>query len=276
MKIKKRAFLPLVAVLLLFQSTCAGTAVRKEQAALPVTLPATLPAEGRHWSYTGDTGSGYWHSLDPAWAIAKDGRAQSPVNIPAAALAPSDTMERPEFYYHATRFEIENNGHTIELTPLEADNYIIIDNGKYTLQQMHFHLPGEHTVDGKRFAMEAHLVHKNPEGAIVVIGILISGGKENPVLKETFSKLPEEITLRENSAEPAELLDLADLLPLEKGLYRYEGSLTTPPCTEGVKWAVFARPVELSDSQIKAFAAVYSGNNRPVQPLYERKVYLTD
>jgi carbonic anhydrase len=137
---------------------------------------------------------------------------------------------------------------------------------------MHFHLPGEHTVDGKHFAMEGHLVHKSEAGGLAVLGVLFESGKENPVLKELFDKLAKGEA--NNLGELTEPVNLAALLTT--GVYRYEGSLTTPPCTEGVVWSIYAETVELSDAQINTFASRYTGNNRPVQPLYERKVYAAE
>jgi carbonic anhydrase len=253
-------FLPLLVALVLFQTACVGTDARKGH------------QEGTHWGYTGDTGPTYWHTLDSAYAIAKDGRAQSPVDIITGDLVPADTLKGPEIHYHPTDFGIENNGHTIELVPMDQDNYVIIDNDRYVLQQMHFHSPSEHTIDGRPFAMEAHLLHKNAEDGIAVLGVLLENGKENPTLKGTFDKLSKEKAKSFGGLTGP--VNLAELLAVGEGVYRYDGSLTTPPCTEGVKWSIYAGTVELSDAQIDTFASWYTGNSRPVQQLYERKVYM--
>jgi carbonic anhydrase len=248
-------FFSLLTALVLFQVACVGTNVREGH------------PEDAHWGYTGDTGPEYWQ-------VAGDGKAQSPVDIVVADLAPVDTLKRPKIYYHATKFRIEDNGHTIELVPLEQDNYIILDNDTYQLQQMHFHLPSEHTVDGRSFAMEAHLLHKDADGSIAVIGILFENGKTNSTLKETFDQLSKKnAQYFTGSMEP---VDLTELLAVGEGVYRYDGSLTTPPCTEGVKWVIYAKTVELSDIQINTFASWYTGNARPVQQLYERRVHLVE
>jgi carbonic anhydrase len=218
--------------------------------------------------------------LDAGYVLAKEGKAQSPVDIVRADLVPAGGIAgeagRPEFHYHETGFRIENNGHTIELIPADQDNYLAINGSPYVLEQMHFHLPSEHTVDGSPFGMEAHLVHRDAGGRIAVLGVLLVTGQENPALKELFAKLP-----REPGGEKAGLaldrpLNPADLFPPSPEMYRYEGSLTTPPCTEGVEWRIFAQPAELSEAQIGAFKALYSGNARPVQKLYGRKVYLIE
>jgi carbonic anhydrase len=239
---------------------------------------STPKAEGGtgHWSYTGNTGPAYWHILNPEYAIAKDGKAQSPVDIVTTKLNISgEGGARPVIAYQKTQFEVENNGHTIELTPLAYDNKITLDGDAYILQQFHFHSPSEHTVDKQSFPMELHLVHKNADGNLAVLGFLIKEGKENEVLKETFAALPKEVT-HEGAEIPAAVIDLSALFDDGFDVYRYQGSLTTPPCTEGVKWIVAAKPIELSAEQVDAFEAVYSGNNRPVQKLNGRIVYFID
>ncbi|MDR1247841.1 MAG: carbonic anhydrase family protein [Treponema sp.] len=267
---KERCMPALIVLLVLLQSACTGAPGSKGE------------LETGHWSYTGDTGPDYWHRLDREYTLAKEGKAQSPVDVVSADLVPAsetageEALGKLEFHYRETGFRVENNGHTIELIPADQGNYVTIDNNPYTLEQMHFHLPSEHTVDGSGYAMEAHLVHKDSEGKIAVLGILLVPGQENPALKELFIKLP-----REPAGETAGLsldrpVNPADLFPSSRELYRYDGSLTTPPCTEGVSWSIFTRPVELSNAQISAFRALYSGNARPVQKLYGRKVYLTE
>ncbi|MDR1108973.1 MAG: carbonic anhydrase family protein [Spirochaetaceae bacterium] len=231
-----------------------------------------VSAEAKHWSYTGDTGPEYWYSLDPAFGIAKEGRAQSPIAIDTAALAPLKGEEpgKPVIAYRETPFEIENNGHTIELIPVSDDNYITIGTEVYVLRQFHFHAPSEHRIDGKAFVMELHLVHENAQGDLAVMGSMISEGAENEALKEAFAALPGK---GDGTVSPTVTVNPADLFNGEQGAYLYEGSLTTPPCSEGVKWTIAAKPIELSTAQIQAFTALYTGNNRPVQALNRRAVY---
>lgn len=234
-----------------------------------------IPAEGKHWGYTGDTGPEYWYTLDPAYAIAKDGKAQSPIDIITGDLVKPEDLSKPEFHYTGIPFKVENNGHTIELVPSGTDDIITLDGVSYTLRQAHFHAPSEHTINGEFAAMEIHLVHRDPAENIAVVGILITPGTENAVLKEAFAKLPKSITQEDTLVSLEEPIDLTSLLDEGISLYRYDGSLTTPPCTEGVKWSVVDKPLELSQAQIDAFTAIYSGNNRPIQNLNDRKVYLT-
>ncbi|MDR0636801.1 MAG: carbonic anhydrase family protein [Treponema sp.] len=240
-----------------------------------VQAPPVHTEEAKHWTYTGDTGPEYWHTLDPAYALAKDGKSQSPIDIVTAELrAPAnDTPGQLVLAYKETEFEVENNGHTIELAPLTKDNYISVDGAEpYVLQQFHFHAPSEHKIDSEPFPMELHLVHKDAQGNLAVIGVMIAQGAENEALKEAFAALPQQLT-HEGSVKPKVKINVADLFSDTQGVYRYEGSLTTPPCTEGVKWTIAAEAIELSPAQIQAFTSLYASNNRPIQALNGREVY---
>ncbi|MDR0721866.1 MAG: carbonic anhydrase family protein [Treponema sp.] len=265
---RKKRFLGILAgtvVLAVFLCTCTAGPARTS------TAVETESHEVLHWSYEGDTGPEHWYALDPAYALARDGKAQSPIAIDSGDVSLNPDLAKPVISYRKTRFEIENNGHTIEALPA-GDNAITLDGESYALQQFHFHSPSEHTIDGVSFAMELHLVHKNDQGNLVVIGLMISQGAANETLQGIFENLPAEIT-REESPRPEVELDLSELFAAEAGVYRYEGSLTTPPCTEGVKWNLVIAPIELSPEQIQAFKALYTGNNRPLQNRYERPVY---
>jgi carbonic anhydrase len=231
--------------------------------------------EAPHWTYEGDTGPEYWYALAPEYAIARDGKAQSPIDIITGDLIVDSEVAKPVIAYSATVFEIENNGHTIELLPAASGNYVVIDGEPYELQQFHFHAPSEHLFDGSFFDMELHLVHKNAQGNLAVLGIMLSQGEHNEILGEIFENLPQEIT-GEGTVKPEVEINLADLFTGNEAVYRYDGSLTTPPCTEGVKWNIVAEPVEMSIQQIDAFGALYKGNNRPVQNRYERPVYAVE
>lgn len=261
---KKRRF-PLAALGLLCVALAAGCA-----ASAPRRANAESAAETLHWSYSGDTGPDYWYKLDSASAAAKDGKSQSPIDIETAALMPFDgeAPGRPEIVYRETLFLVENNGHTIQLTPETAGNYIIVNGEAYVLRQFHFHAPSEHRIDGKAFAMELHLVHQNADGGFAVMASMISEGAENDALKETFTALP-----GGGMSGPKVTVNPADLFNSDLGECLYEGSLTTPPCTEGVEWVIAVEPLQLSSGQIAAFKALYTENNRPVQPLNGRSVY---
>jgi carbonic anhydrase len=226
-----------------------------------------------HWSYTGETGPEFWYSLDAAYTVARDGKAQSPIGIQAEAALGDGAFTAATIQYQSALFEVENNGHTIEIIPEEIGeaNAITLDSVQFILQQAHFHAPSEHTIDGVPADMELHLVHRDANGNLAVIGILINEGEDNAVFGELFASLP-----AEGSAALETPINLADLFTGVRHLFRYDGSLTTPPCTEGVKWSVAVQPITAAATQIEAFTALYSGNNRPIQPLNERPVYLVE
>jgi carbonic anhydrase len=218
-------------------------------------------------------GPEYWADLNPASTLARNGQAQSPIDIVTADLAPEGAPAKPEFYYTRAAFKIENNGHTIELIPTEDSGYIVLDGVPYTLKQFHFHAPSEHTINGEPAAMEVHLVHQDPDNNLSVVGFLIAPGPENETFKEAFTRLPQTAGAENELEEP---LDLTELTTTGASLFRYDGSLTTPPCSEGVKWSVSEQYLEMSQEQIDAFTALYPnppGNNRPTQALHERLVY---
>jgi carbonic anhydrase len=239
-----------------------------------IAMPEPGSAAPAQWSYGGDTGPAYWHALDPAYAIARDGKAQSPINIVTADLTVNDALTRPLVSYRETPFEIENNGHTIELTPLAAGNALTLDGETYELRQFHFHTPSEHRFDNAAFAMELHLVHENSRGDPAVIGVMIAEGAYNETLGDVFEDLPRE-TAGAGSPKREAAVNLAELFAAGGEMYRYDGSLTTPPCTEGVKWSIAVEPIAMSRPQIEAFRSLYRGNNRPVQNRYGRPVYVT-
>ncbi|MGE7918160.1 carbonic anhydrase [Viridibacillus sp. NPDC093762] len=222
------------------------------------------------WSYEGDTAPNKWASLDPSFAMCGKGTAQSPINIDLEDVLLDKNLGDIKINYQPTLFKLMNNGHTIQATDDSGKNSIEIDGDKYTFLRMHFHTPSEHQINGQHYAMEAHLVHENSKGEKAVLGILINAGNENKLLRDIWSKLPTNIT--EADIPLTNTINLAKLLPTDKKVYRYSGSLTTPPCSEGVKWSIMEQPIEMSKEQINAFKAIFSNNNRPVQPLNNRKV----
>jgi carbonic anhydrase len=218
-----------------------------------------------HWDYGPDHGPAHWSSLDPANATCASGTRQSPIDIVpgdvARAAAAGVTELRAVHRDHAA--DVVHNGHTVQVNDPGAET-LTIAGQPYTLVQYHFHSPSENTVAGRRFPLEMHLVHRSSGGALAVLGVLVEEGAENPAFAPLWSRLPrqagEEIHLEHVS------VDVDAMLPRERAAWRFDGSLTTPPCTEGVTWLVFARPVALSARQIAAFRGVMDGNSRPVQP----------
>lgn len=218
-----------------------------------------------HWSYQGKGGSQHWGDMEPGFAECKLGKIQTPIDIRSAKKA---TLAPIGFGYTQSDAEVINNGHTIQVN-LPAGGKVTLDGEEYQLLQFHFHTPSEEKVNGKSYSMVAHLVHKSAAGKLAVVAVLFKQGKENQALKAVFDNLP----AKEGEKNPLKSgLNAADLLPADQGYYKFEGSLTTPPCSEGVKWQVIKQPVEMSNKQIKAFRTLYKMNARPIQPLNGRTV----
>jgi len=218
------------------------------------------------WGYEDENGPAAWGRLNPEYAVCALGECQSPIDVvdPTPARLP-----RIEFNYRAVALRVLNNGHTVEV-PSGGESWITVEGTRYVLQQFHFHTPGEHTLGGRPFDMEIHLVHKSDDGTLAVLGVLVERGREHPGLGLLADRLP---------AAPGEVHRTEDLkfnaivlLPAVRQTVRYEGSLTTPPCSEGVQWFLFNTPIEASETQLAAFHAVLGNNSRPVQPTNGREV----
>ncbi len=218
------------------------------------------------WSYTGPTGPSQWGALGPGHALCASGRNQSPVDLTATLEAELPALETS---YSAVGRELVNNGHTLKLAYPEG-NALRVDGATFALKQVHFHAPSEHTVDGRRYAMEAHLVHANAAGELTVVAVLFERGEAHDALRGVWAQMPSQAGER---ATLASGLDAEALLPAKRGYYRLNGSLTTPPCSEGVRWMVMKQPVTASDGQLQAFSDLMGhANNRPLQPLNARRV----
>lgn len=226
-----------------------------------------------YWTYEEENGPKEWVSIDPSYFACGGGKEQSPINIQRESIWEDKSFDI-QWNYSPTKFLVGNNGHTIEIKDSSGKNSIKIDGLKYKLKQIHFHLPSEHQLNGKTYNMEGHLVHQTDEGQIAVVGIFIKEGKVNTDLAEMWSVFPNDET-----SQPIELsqsINLLEVLPEEKDVYLYRGSLTTPPCTEGVVWILFEEPIDMSSQQIEAYAEIYSDTNRPIQPFNDRKIYKID
>lgn len=229
------------------------------------SLAAQAEGAGRHWSYHGHGGPERWAELDPAFEACASGMRQSPINIHKTEKADLPPLG---FAYGSVSPTFWNNGHTVQVN-LPAGNSLKVADQSYELLQFHFHTPSEEAVGGKRAAMVAHFVHKNAEGRLGVVGVLMQPGKRNAGFDAVFAHLPragERITVDDLK------LDLAGLLPTDHGYYSFEGSLTTPPCSEGVSWMVLKSPITVSPGQIRAFRKLVHDNARPLQPLHARVI----
>ncbi len=223
-----------------------------------------------HWTYEGEKGPEHWGDLNPDFAACKNGKEQSPINIETSRVIEDKKIPDLVINYKPTEFSLTNNGHTIQANALTSDNSFIADNKEYKLAQFHFHTPSEHQFNGKNFDMEIHFVHQNANKQFAVLGLMIKEGASNPYLEKTWNILPpEEITEAVKLTEP---IDLMSLLPKDKKSFQYNGSLTTPPCSEDVEWVILEEPIEMSKEQIDKFRNIFSGNNRPVQSINEREV----
>jgi carbonic anhydrase len=220
------------------------------------------------WSYQGNTGPDHWGELKPEWTLAATGRRQSPIDVDVDRAVPAQ-VDAIRFDHEPTTLEVLNNGHTVQ------DNYhaggrITVGGHEYKLAQFHFHSPSEHTLDGEHFPMEMHLVHRDADGKLAVVAVMIAQGEENP----EFARFGRHVPREPGRADKVEGMhvDATDLLPADQANFRYSGSLTTPPCSEDVAWFLMRQPIEASRRQIDEFRKVYYGNNRPTQPLNGRTI----
>jgi len=222
------------------------------------------------WGYEEENGPEVWGRLTAEYRICDTGIHQSPIDIVNPTPAQLSAIT---FNYRSASVTIRNTENTIQVE-YPKGNWIEIDGTKYHLLQFHFHAPSEHTVVGELYDMEMHLVHESEDGTLAVIGVLIKSGNVNTAFDSFWHLMPSAADAAKQVTSVA--LNASDLLPDTKGTYRYDGSLTTPPCSEGVKWLVMTTPIEMSESQIAAFRAIFNGNNRPVQPLNGRELFVTE
>lgn len=218
-----------------------------------------------HWAYSGDTGPDSWGRLKPEYRQCMLGKRQSPIDIRDGIPVELDPIA---FDYRPSAFRVIDNGHTVQVN-IDAGNGITVSGRRYELMQFHFHRPSEERVNGRQFEMVAHLVHKDPEGRLAVVAVLLDAGPANPVVQQVWNNLPLEKRQEQAALQP---LDLNRLLPEARQYYTYMGSLTTPPCSEGVLWLVMKQPAGVSREQIGVFSRLYPMNARPVQPASGRLI----
>jgi carbonic anhydrase len=225
-------------------------------------------AEGAAWTYTGPSGPAKWGKLDKAFAPCTLGTMQSPIDIPDAEVRKGD-LPPLLFNYKPSPLRIVDNGHTIQVNPA-PDSWLTVAGGRYELVSFHFHKPSEEKINGKGHDMVAHLVHRDKDGKLAVVAILLDQGSENPLIKTLWSNLPP--TKGKEHVVDTVQFNALSLLPKDKGYYTFTGSLTTPPCSETVTWFVLKSPTQVSADQIARFARLYPMNARPVQPLNGRDI----
>jgi carbonic anhydrase len=221
-------------------------------------------SKNAHWSYEGPTGPEHWGELDTASVVCKQGGAQSPIDLANPLRVPA--LAGLQLKYAPSKLTITNNGHTIQVN-YDKGSSLVLDGKKFDLLQFHFHTPSEHTVDGRTFPLELHLVHQATDKNLAVIGIMLAEGAPSTVLTRFWDRLPRAA----GEVETNQTINAQDLLPRALDDYfTYSGSLTTPPCTESVRWIVLRRPIEVSKAQIAAFRAIFPMNARPVAPIGAR------
>lgn len=218
-----------------------------------------------HWAYNGAGGPQQWANLKPEFSLCSTGQRQSPIDIRGGL---SVDLEPVRFDYQASKFAVVDNGHTVQVN-LNQGNAIEVGGKRYELLQFQFHRPSEERIDGRQFEMSLHLVHRNEQGQLAVVGLLFDKGPPHPVLQQVWNNLPLEKNDENQASNP---IELADLLPADRRYYTYMGSLTTPPCSEGVKWIVMRQPVTLTKEQIDIFARMYPMNARPIQAVAGRRI----
>jgi carbonic anhydrase len=221
-----------------------------------------------HWSYEGETGPQAWGQLEPGFNVCAIGKRQSPIHIEESATL-KGPAEPLQISYLASKGSVVNNGHTIQVD-LEGDNTLTVRGSTYKLLQFHFHHPAEERVNYKGFAMVAHLVHKNAEGQLAVLAVLFDPGEASPLIQKVWTHMP--LDVNDRVRLPEGLIDVNEGLPKDRRYYQFMGSLTTPPCTEGVLWLVLKEPMTLSREQLKLFTQLFPNNARPVQPGNSRVV----
>lgn len=255
-----------------------GTSISHASKPLPKTLGGRKAAkaakdekhdaheeESSHWSYIGPrTGPSNWGKLNPTFGLCDSGKEQSPVNLTGAA---AQDLEKIKYSYGMSKLQIVNNGHTIQVN-VDPGSWIDAFGDRFELKQFHFHTPSEEQINGKSFALVAHFVHKSELGKLAVIAVLFKVGRENALINTLWERMPDEHG--EARTYEQRVISPASLMPDKPGYYSLMGSLTTPPCSEGVRWIVLKTPVELSAAQLARFRKEFPMNARPIQPLNGR------
>ena len=232
---------------------------KKAAAAAAAVVAAAPKVYSNHWSYEGENGPANWGRINPEWAKCGTGNRQSPIDIRDGMKV---DLEQITFDYKPSSFNVTDNGHTVQVM-VSGGNFITVANRMYELIQFHFHRPSEERINGKGYEMVVHLVHKDAEGHLAVLALLLERGKPQPTIQTVWNNLPLE---KLETMAPSIVLDPMDLIPARRDYYTFMGSLTTPPCSEGVLWLVMKEPVQASPAQMALFSRLYPPNARPVQP----------
>jgi carbonic anhydrase len=228
--------------------------------------PIVAEGASHHWSYVGDNGPSHWA------ATCNAGQAQSPIDI-KTSKAQRKKLPALKFDYRPGPLMIIDNGHSVQVN-IPNGSTMSVGADRFRLVQFHFHKPSEEMIDGRRFDMVVHLVHRDGAGRLAVVAVPLSAGAENPFIATLWRHLPTE---KGREVSPAGVMtDPTGLLPANRAYFTYVGSLTTPPCSQGVRWFVMRSPASISAVQISAFGKHYRANARPIQPLNGRQVLASE
>jgi carbonic anhydrase len=222
--------------------------------------------EKHEWDYGREHGPQHWGDLKPEFATCKTGHRQSPIDVGKTEKADLPPIQ---FDYKASPLRIVDNGHTIMVTYAPGSSMRVGD-AQYQLKQFHFHRPSEARIQGKTYDMELHLVHSDESGHLAVVAVLLEHGKESALVRELWKDVPQQ--KEKEALLDAVQVNAADLLPAGRGYYTFEGSLTTPPCSENVTWFVLKEPFQISAEEIAQFSKHYPLDARPTQPVYDRVI----
>lgn len=230
-----------------------------------ILLIVSCSSHQKHWGYEGETSPENWAQIHKDYQACAAGEYQTPVNLNRSKSLEHD--EVVEFDYHKSPAEIINNGHTIQFN-FKEKNFLKINNKKYELKQFHFHHQSEHTLGGKYYPGEMHFVHVSEDGKLAVVGLFLEYAKSREGAEKFFSKIP---ALNESSSHQS--VDLSRFIGSRREHFYYQGSLTTPPCSENVHWIVFDQPLEIDQADFAGFTKIYPRNNRTLQAFKKHKVF---
>jgi len=231
-----------------------------------IVTPVAAQHAGHEWSYDGASGPSHWGDLTPEFAACGHGHRQSPIDIRKTEKADLPSIE---FAYKPSPLRLIDNGHTIMINYASGSS-IRVGNAKYELKQFHFHRPSEEKINGKAYDMVIHLVHADQNGHLAVVAVLLQEGTSKPLIDQLWNHLPSE--KEKEQVVSGVSINAADLLPAGHGYYTFDGSLTTPPCSEQVVWFVLKQPVHVSAAEVAKFAKLYPHDARPTEPLNDRVV----
>ena len=223
------------------------------------------------WGYTGKQGPQFWGTLSPKYHLAKDGTQQSPIDIQMKD-AIAESLPPLKFDYRKERISAINNGHSIQHNE-QPGSFLHVGEDRYSLEQYHVHVPSEHTIDGKHADMEIHFVHKSSSGKIAVVAVMAYADSKNPVNAPLYKELPKQVG--ESAVADQASRNPVDFIPKDHSYLRYMGSFTTPPCTEGIRWIMMKTPISIMPEVLDEVKGIIGGNNRPVQQLHDREVFVT-